>query len=248
MCPPMLPSPIIPTRIAVLLESAWLDDPLMAVRVRSRVTVCQRAVIIGGRRGRSMSLRDHVICDSDLHVMEPPDLWERYIEPAYAHAAPRGLSEIPRDMRVKVKNHVMLRLGAVRPAATARPQSGRLAARSTTTCTPRPRRRGWDAQSQIDAMDAEGLVDGGAVPVAGPVRAGPRLRRAGGHRRARARVRDRDRARVQQLDEGLLRPSRRTACSARAWSRRTTCPARSTRRGAAWRSSASRRSSSRRPR
>ena len=37
-----------------------------------------------------MGLRDHVICDSDLHVMEPPDLWERYIEPAYAHAAPQG--------------------------------------------------------------------------------------------------------------------------------------------------------------
>ena len=61
-----------------------------------------------------MGLRDHVICDSDLHVMEPPDLWERYIEPEYAHAAPRGLSEIQRDMRVKVKNHVMLRLGSVR--------------------------------------------------------------------------------------------------------------------------------------
>ena len=42
-----------------------------------------------------MSLRDHVICDSDLHVMEPPDLWERYIDPAYAHAAPRGLSRDP---------------------------------------------------------------------------------------------------------------------------------------------------------
>ena len=63
-----------------------------------------------------MSLRDHVICDSDLHVMEPPDLWERYIDPAYAHAAPAGSSEIPRDMRVRVKNHVMLRLGR-RPAA-----------------------------------------------------------------------------------------------------------------------------------
>ena len=37
-----------------------------------------------------MGLRDHVICDSDLHVMEPPDLWERYIDPAYAHAAPAG--------------------------------------------------------------------------------------------------------------------------------------------------------------
>src|SRR5215208_5193317 len=93
-----------------------------------------------------MSLRDHVICDSDLHVMEPPDLWERYIEPEYAHAAPRGLSEIQRDMRVKVKNHVMLRLGGVRPQ--------RVEGRKT----------GWReehdnvyAASQVAAMDAEGL-------------------------------------------------------------------------------------------
>ncbi len=69
-----------------------------------------------------MSLRDHVICDSDLHVMEPPDLWERYMDPAYAHAAPRGLSEMPRDMRVKVKNNVMLRMGGRAPAAYRRPQ------------------------------------------------------------------------------------------------------------------------------
>ena len=61
-----------------------------------------------------MGLRDHVICDSDLHVMEPPDLWERYIEPAYAHAA-LGACRRSRDMRAKVKNNVMLRLGSVRP-------------------------------------------------------------------------------------------------------------------------------------
>ncbi|MGH9192927.1 MAG: hypothetical protein ACRDZ0_10720, partial [Acidimicrobiales bacterium] len=61
------------------------------------------------------SLKAHVIADSDLHVMEPPDLWQRYIDPAYAHAAPIGLTEIPRDMRVRVKNHTVLRLGRVRP-------------------------------------------------------------------------------------------------------------------------------------
>jgi predicted TIM-barrel fold metal-dependent hydrolase len=103
-----------------------------------------------------MSLRDHVICDSDLHVMEPPDLWERYIDPAYAHAAPRGMSEIPRDMRVKVKNSVVLRLPAVRPSRTIvppgsgwRPEHDDAYAASEA--------RGWDAQSEVDAMDAEGL-------------------------------------------------------------------------------------------
>ena len=103
-----------------------------------------------------MGLRDHVICDSDLHVMEPPDLWERYIDPAYAHAAPRGLSEIPRDMRVRVKNHVMLRTGCHPPDARRGPQD-RAGRRTTTTSTPRPRPGAGTPQSQIDAMDAEGL-------------------------------------------------------------------------------------------
>ena len=28
------------------------------------------------------------ILDSDLHIMEPPDLWQRYMDPSWAHAAP----------------------------------------------------------------------------------------------------------------------------------------------------------------
>ena len=102
-----------------------------------------------------MSLRDHVICDSDLHVMEPPDLWERYIEPEYAHAAPRGLSEIQRDMRVKVKNHVMLRLGSVRPQRVEGRKTGWREEHDNVYAASEA--AGWDAASQVAAMDAEGL-------------------------------------------------------------------------------------------
>ena len=102
-----------------------------------------------------MSLRDHVICDSDLHVMEPPDLWERYIEPEYAHAAPRGLSEIQRDMRVKVKNHVMLRLGSVRPMRIEGRKTGWREEHDNVYADSEA--AGWDAASQVAAMDAEGL-------------------------------------------------------------------------------------------
>jgi hypothetical protein len=70
------------------------------------------------------SLRQHVVADSDLHVMEPPDLWQRYIDPAFAHAAPIGLTELPRDMRVRVKNHSLLRLGRIRPAGTGGRRAG----------------------------------------------------------------------------------------------------------------------------
>ena len=65
--------------------------------------------------------------------------------------------ELPRDMRVKVKNSVVLRLPAVRPTRTPltavrsgwRPEHDNAYAESEA--------RGWDAQSQVDAMDAEGL-------------------------------------------------------------------------------------------
>src|SRR5208282_5268448 len=69
----------------------------------------------------TMALGDWLVADSDMHVMEPADLWQRYMDPSWGHAAPVGLSEIERDMRVKVKNAVMLRLGHLRPRGAGRP-------------------------------------------------------------------------------------------------------------------------------
>ena len=56
------------------------------------------------------------VADSDMHVFEPADLWQRWIAPEWQHAAPVGLTELRRDMRVKVKSHVILRLGNIRPS------------------------------------------------------------------------------------------------------------------------------------
>ena len=36
--------------------------------------------------------------DSDMHVMEPCDLWQRYIDPKFADRAPVGLSRHKRDL------------------------------------------------------------------------------------------------------------------------------------------------------
>lgn len=102
-----------------------------------------------------MGLRDHVIADSDLHVMEPPDLWERYIAPEYRHAAPKGLTEITRDMRVRVKNHTLLRLGAVKPQPVDAPRRGWRPEHEDVYADAEA--RGWDAASQLAAMEREGL-------------------------------------------------------------------------------------------
>lgn len=94
------------------------------------------------------------VADSDMHVLEPADLWQRWIDPRWRHVAPVGLTEMPRDMRVKVKSHVMLRLGGVRPVDPAR-------AGAWTSAQDEVYRgaeeRGWDPASQLQAMEAEGL-------------------------------------------------------------------------------------------
>ncbi len=94
------------------------------------------------------------IADSDMHIFEPPDLWQRYIDPAYRHAAPVGLTDLKRDMRVRVKSHVLLRLGAVRPLSAASANAWRAANEDSYAAA---EQRGWDAPSQLAAMDREGL-------------------------------------------------------------------------------------------
>ena len=45
------------------------------------------------------------VFDSDMHIMEPPDLWERYIDPEFRDRAPRGrTSENVRDLGVIFPN------------------------------------------------------------------------------------------------------------------------------------------------
>lgn len=102
-----------------------------------------------------MALRDHPIVDSDLHVMEPADLWTDYIAPEYRHAAPVGLSELTRDMRVRVKNSVLLRMGKVRPQYVDGRKTGWRDEHEDVYRD--AEEHGWDAASQLRAMDTEGL-------------------------------------------------------------------------------------------
>ena len=101
-----------------------------------------------------MTTQGYRVADSDMHVLEPADLWQRYIDPAFKHAAPVGLTELRRDMRVKVKSHVMLRIGPVRPS---RGDAGVAWSAEQDKTYADAERRGWDATSQVNAMDAEGL-------------------------------------------------------------------------------------------
>ena len=48
-----------------------------------------------------MAKNGFLVFDSDMHIMEPPDLWQRYIDERYKSAAPVGItSENVRDLRI----------------------------------------------------------------------------------------------------------------------------------------------------
>jgi uncharacterized protein len=90
--------------------------------------------------------------DSDMHVMEPADLWQRYMDPRWGHAIPVGLEELERDMRVRVKNEVMLRMGRMRPQA-----EGRAWKADQDSSFVHAEEQRWDAASQVMAMEMEHL-------------------------------------------------------------------------------------------
>jgi len=87
------------------------------------------------------------VVDADGHVMEPPDLWERWIDPELRHQAPRCFGA----MSVEVCGHRMPDVPGWKEVS-----------QDTAVMTRDPRfafaaERGFDAVSQIEAMDREGI-------------------------------------------------------------------------------------------
>jgi len=59
------------------------------------------------------------LIDAEMHVMEPVDLWQRYIDPEFRARAPRRLGERRWDIRTLVKGEVMAQIpGGDWPALT----------------------------------------------------------------------------------------------------------------------------------
>ncbi|PYN73194.1 MAG: BarH protein [Candidatus Rokuibacteriota bacterium] len=101
------------------------------------------------------------VLDSDLHIIEPPDLWARYIDAPFKHRAPRGLADWVLDLRIEIDGKLMP--ADVAYSGTAR---GRSAQRDRERFRPF-HDRGWDARAQLDAMDEEGIDVGVIYPTRG---------------------------------------------------------------------------------
>jgi hypothetical protein len=54
------------------------------------------------------------VVDSDMHVIEPPDLWQRYIDPAFREKSPYGTNAAPRDISCYIGNRSAYRTDAIR--------------------------------------------------------------------------------------------------------------------------------------
>ena len=100
-----------------------------------------------------MAKRGFKMIDAEIHVMEPVDLWERYIDPEFKARAPRRLSERRWDIRTVVEGEVMASMpgGGDWPALTDAEERA-LGERYSQEIA-----RSFDPKSQLRAMDKEGL-------------------------------------------------------------------------------------------
>src|SRR5919202_4354108 len=99
-----------------------------------------------------MAKQGFKVMDSDMHIMEPPDLWQRYIAPEFRDQAPRGhTSENVRDLGISFPDGEP---GGRRTAGT--PHRGRNYERNQVIYKDHSR-RGWTPDVQLEAMDVEGI-------------------------------------------------------------------------------------------
>jgi len=94
------------------------------------------------------------ILDSDMHVMEPPDLWERYIDKKFKARAPHGVvSSNVRDLRMIYPDGREWARTTTRQNDSARGQNFE----RNQALYRADAERGWSAEVQLEAMDIEGI-------------------------------------------------------------------------------------------
>jgi len=84
--------------------------------------------------------------DSDMHVLEPTDLWEKYIDPAFRDRAPRGIGE----QRIEIEGRDLVGVNvAARPAYFQDERRQRVYGDHQAL--------EWNAEAQLLGMDREGI-------------------------------------------------------------------------------------------
>jgi len=89
------------------------------------------------------------VMDSDMHVIEPGGLWERYIDPAFKSRAPKGLTRYQGDMQMIIPG--------IKPAHWPSDEWEKAKAAEQDDIYRDSYRNDWDSPSQVRAMDREGI-------------------------------------------------------------------------------------------
>jgi predicted TIM-barrel fold metal-dependent hydrolase len=100
-----------------------------------------------------MARNGYRILDSDLHIMEPPDLWQRYTDAKFKHLAPIGLNDVVRDLRC---THPDGSLWGMPPRPVDSLGQGKTFKRDVARYTYH-HNKGWTSEVQLEAMDEEGI-------------------------------------------------------------------------------------------
>src|SRR5579862_5672656 len=100
---------------------------------------------------KAMAHDGYKVMDSDMHVLEPADLWPRYIEPRYRDQAPVGTNNYLSDQDLIYQGRIISRFHVQAP------YQGGMTDWFTDHYERRPlfeafERRGWDGKCQIEAM------------------------------------------------------------------------------------------------
>ena len=95
------------------------------------------------------------VLDCDLHVIEPPDLWLRYISPEFKERAPRDIPEWWQSGMVGPDGELWGRKSTA-VEGIQRAHTGRSFAGYSERVKPY-REAGWSSEAQIAAMDDEGI-------------------------------------------------------------------------------------------
>ena len=92
------------------------------------------------------------IIDAELHVMEPVDMWDRYIDTEFKHRAPRRMAERLWDIRTVVEGEVMASMTGGSWSGMSDTEEQVLGQRFAEQIA-----ANFDPASQLKAMDNEGL-------------------------------------------------------------------------------------------
>jgi predicted TIM-barrel fold metal-dependent hydrolase len=95
------------------------------------------------------------VLDSDMHVLEPADLWRRYIDAKFKPLAPMGTTDHVRDLRL-VGPDGLAWGRPLDPPPGVLPPPGHIFHKNQKLFAPH-NARGWSPQVQLEAMDEEGI-------------------------------------------------------------------------------------------